>query len=397
MHEEAFDERECKVDIDLARNEVRDIYTYKLLLLGAGESGKSTILKQIKLINRWKPSKDDMARYAAGLRTNIVECMQNVCEQAKVFYGESIEVKDASAERARASIVASKQEVIDDISEFFTPELATGIKALLTAEPFRKTLERRDEYWLLESFDYLIEHIDRIASPKFKPNEEDMLMARVRTTGIVETEFEHKVVEAPKTIYFKVVDVGGQRSERKKWLHCFDNVSAVLFVANLAGYNKRLFEDQQQNRLTESLELLGSVANKSEFSHIPFYLILNKKDLFEQQVRRGDIDSHFTDYKGDSKSMKDVLGFIKEKFLQYAGGKTFQDTFDISARVKVDVQGLFGRIKKQLYDSSMARNATKASSVLARLARREAQLKRYGSQRVETRPIVASEVKMARS
>ena len=97
MHEEAFDERECKVDIDLARNEVRDIYTYKLLLLGAGESGKSTILKQIKLINRWKPSKDDMARYAAGLRTNIVECMQNVCEQAKVFYGESIEVKDASA------------------------------------------------------------------------------------------------------------------------------------------------------------------------------------------------------------------------------------------------------------------------------------------------------------
>ena len=25
-------------------------------------------------------------------------------------------------------------------------------------------------------------------------------------------------------------DVGGQRSERKKWIHCFENVTAIVFM-----------------------------------------------------------------------------------------------------------------------------------------------------------------------
>jgi len=43
-----------------------------------------------------------------------------------------------------------------------------------------------------------------------------VLRARSKTTGITETEFE---VDSTK---FRMVDVGGQRSERKKWIHCFE-------------------------------------------------------------------------------------------------------------------------------------------------------------------------------
>jgi hypothetical protein len=48
-----------------------------------------------------------------------------------------------------------------------------------------------------------------------------------------------------------VVDVGGQRSERKKWIHCFDDVKAIVFVVSLAGYNQVLFEDEEMNRMHE--------------------------------------------------------------------------------------------------------------------------------------------------
>lgn len=47
---------------------------------------------------------------------------------------------------------------------------------------------------------------------------------------------------------FEMYDVGGQRNERKKWIHCFDNVTAVIFVAALSEYDQCLFEDASTNR-----------------------------------------------------------------------------------------------------------------------------------------------------
>lgn len=40
-----------------------------------------------------------------------------------------------------------------------------------------------------------------------------------------------------------MIDVGGQRSERRKWIHCFENVDCLIFVAALSGYDQCLVED----------------------------------------------------------------------------------------------------------------------------------------------------------
>jgi hypothetical protein len=90
---------------------------------------------------------------------------------------------------------------------------------------------------------YYLNEVTRLAGIDFVPNEDDMIMTRVRTTGIVVTE----VKEAPFT--YQVVDVGGQRSERRKWIHCFDDVRAIIFLEGLAGYNQVLFEDNSVNRM----------------------------------------------------------------------------------------------------------------------------------------------------
>lgn len=42
-----------------------------------------------------------------------------------------------------------------------------------------------------------------------------------------------------------MIDVGGQRSERKKWIHCFENVNAILFITAMSEFNMVLEEDNE--------------------------------------------------------------------------------------------------------------------------------------------------------
>jgi len=43
-------------------------------------------------------------------------------------------------------------------------------------------------------------------------------------------------------------DVGGQRSERKKWIHCFENVTSIIFCVALSEYDQVLLEESNQVR-----------------------------------------------------------------------------------------------------------------------------------------------------
>eukprot|EP00004_Rigifila_ramosa_P013184 TRINITY_DN2906_c0_g1_i1.p2 TRINITY_DN2906_c0_g1~~TRINITY_DN2906_c0_g1_i1.p2 ORF type:complete len:158 (-),score=39.77 TRINITY_DN2906_c0_g1_i1:37-510(-) len=93
-------------------------------------------------------------------------------------------------------------------------------------------------------------------------------------------------------------DVGGQRSERKKWIHYFDNVTAVLFVTSLSEYDQMLYEDETQNRMLESLKLFAEICNSKHFVNKSMILFLNKRDLFQEKLPRSPLNKTFPDYTG---------------------------------------------------------------------------------------------------
>ena len=43
-----------------------------------------------------------------------------------------------------------------------------------------------------------------------------------------------------------MVDVGGQRSERRKWIHCFENVTSIIFLVALSEYDQILYESDNE-------------------------------------------------------------------------------------------------------------------------------------------------------
>lgn len=72
----------------------------------------------------------------------------------------------------------------------------------------------------------------RLPLQNYLPTLQDILLARKPTKGIHEYDFEIKNVP------FKMVDVGGQRSERRRWFECFDSVTSILFLVSSSEYDQ---------------------------------------------------------------------------------------------------------------------------------------------------------------
>jgi hypothetical protein len=83
-----------------------------------------------------------------------------------------------------------------------------------------------------------IDSLDRLFASDYVPIDQDILRSRVKTSGISEATFTHDLYT------YRIFDVGGQRSERKKWIHCFENVNGLLFVIAISGYDQCLVEDR---------------------------------------------------------------------------------------------------------------------------------------------------------
>merc|ERR1711871_1938778 len=125
---------------------------------------------------------------------------------------------------------------------------------------------------------YFFENIDRISAADYEAKDQDYLRTRVRTTGVVTSAYKIKSVN------FEFYDVGGQRNERRKWIHFFDDVTAVMYVAAISEYDQTLFEDQNTNRMLEALDLWSQVCELEVFEDSAMILFLNKKDLFLEKI-----------------------------------------------------------------------------------------------------------------
>jgi len=344
-----LDDHTNQVDAELLEEKFKELFQFKVLLLGAGESGKSTIVKQLRLIHNKKPTKADLMRVGDSLHQNTIECMKALLEAAHKFEYPLTPEDEKTAE----AITQIQGEGLSSEGFRIPPELGVAIVQLFNGEAIKKTYARRNEFWLLDSCQYYITHLERFCGTDFLPNDDDSVMARIRTTGIVVSELEQKIAEPkegePDTLLFKVVDVGGQRNERKKWIHCFDDVKAIVFIESLAAYNQVLFEDGSKNRMIESLELFKDISNRPAFKDTPLFLFLNKKDLFETMCLETDLKVCFPEYEG-GKNVQNALAFVEKKFRdQLPTGKQVAVSV-VASVVRRELKAAFDDVKRALFE-----------------------------------------------
>merc|ERR1712176_1075083 len=172
----------------------------------------------------------------------------------------------------------------------FTSEFFEAVSVVWRDGGAQEAYERANEYQLIDCAKFFLDKVDIIADPNYTPENQDILRCRVWTYGIFETRF---VVEKVK---FHMFDVGGQRDQRRKWIQCFNDVTATIFVVACSSYNLTLREDESQNRLTESLELFYSIWNNRWLRNISSILFLNKQDILEDKIKANIPGQRLEDY-----------------------------------------------------------------------------------------------------
>jgi len=268
----------------------------KMLILGSGDSGKSTFVKQMKVLHKDGFSTSEIAKFQGVLQENCLTSMQRIlnCDEVKI----------------PKNLKKDKDAVLE------ADELGQCVKNIIVlwdSEPIKEAFEKRSEYRIQipSTADYFFKNAERFGDSHFQPNPDDMFRAKLKTTGISEVVFELNGIE------FTLVDVGGQRSERRKWLHCFDDVTSVIFLAALDEYDMKLEEDNFTNRLEESLRLFGEVTASNFFQPTSWILFLNKCDLFEEKIKKCPLNTFFDDISEQAgKDYEESCIYIQNRYKQ---------------------------------------------------------------------------------
>uniref|UniRef100_A0A4W6CA89 GNAS complex locus n=1 Tax=Lates calcarifer TaxID=8187 RepID=A0A4W6CA89_LATCA len=368
-------QREANKKIEKQLQKDKQIYraTHRLLLLGAGESGKSTIVKQMRILHVNGFNAEEKKQKIHDIKNNIKEAIEvrnrtlfsvkkfDVCctfhliisrrgsscsEGLKTIdFSMNCCIKLCSSVLSVQTIVAAmstltppcqlacpaNQSRIDYVlnqvnqKDFeFPSEFYDHAKILWQDEGVRACWERSNEYQLIDCAQYFLDRIDVVRQNDYTPTDQDLLRCRVLTSGIFETRFQIDKVN------FHMFDVGGQRDERRKWIQCFNDVTAIIFVVASSSYNMVIREDNQTNRLQEALNLFKNIWNNRWLRTISVILFLNKQDLLAEKVLAGKskIEEYFPEFAryttpddaipepGEDPRVTRAKYFIRDEFLR---------------------------------------------------------------------------------
>ncbi|KAF5322853.1 hypothetical protein D9619_002293 [Psilocybe cf. subviscida] len=344
-------ERSDEIDRQIEEDGKRFKRDCKILLLGSGESGKTTIVKQMKIIHKEGFTKEELALYISIVHRNVFDSAVQVVSYMKKIGLECIE----GGNRVLADKILNHklpQPETDD-QPILSGEIAQAISQLWKDPIIPKVMdEHSSDFYLMDSAPYFFGEVLRIGTAGYLPNETDVLRARAKTVGIKETRFNMGQLS------IHMFDVGGQRSERKKWIHCFESVTSIIFCTALSEYDQVLLEEKNQNRMNESLLLFESVINSRWFLRTSIILFMNKTDVFKVKLNKVPLERYFPEYTGGNDINK-AAKYILWKFMQANRARLSVYPHLTQATDTSNIRLVFAAVKE-----TILQNALKDSGIL---------------------------------
>ena len=296
----------------------------KALILGTSNSGKSTVFRQMQILNTEGFSKAERQMYQRIISENIISSINTLISEFETAGTSLVNENTGQAIDEFKQLMANRSFALDLSEE---SQLLALSQRIWSDSMIQEIFELcRDQLECPESMALLLSEVDVICCEDFVPTNKHILHSRLRTTGVRTLTFFYEKVP------IQIIDVGGQRSERRKWIHHFDDVELLLFCAAVNEFDMVHSEDNTRTAMEESLEVFRSIINSPWFQSKTIVLFLNKVDLLQAKLAKVPVTDYFDDFDGDPKSEKDVLLAIKTRYLscdEQKGRKIF--TFNTCA------------------------------------------------------------------
>jgi len=188
------------------------------------------------------------------------------------------------------------------------------VESIWKEKTFRKIWEENRKYFHNSHLDYFIENLARITSDDYVPTNQDIVRSRQFTIGASTTTFYYQ------NFWWKIIDVGGQIPERRKWSNIVreNAIKGLVYFVALDEYNVYSQEEKGKTNMQVSLKVWSDVVSGEEFSGM-FLLFLNKMDNFEEIISNNydDFKKVYTKYKG-GETPEECANFIKDMFIKRA-------------------------------------------------------------------------------
>lgn len=331
----------CQSDISYGKNKtieeqiLKDKRTNKcsgkILLLGIGESGKSTIFKQFNA-NCGVDKTDSYEEYIPKIYNNIINGVTqliNIYRKSHNSLNPAIDVLNDQIMK----LIEDPSIVSDYIPDPESIEtLSCKIQSLWSISLYKEIYNDRnkDKYYISDGVGYFLDNIYRIFIKNYIPVEQDIFHVRSRTTGIAEIKLKFA-----DDSYFNLIDVGGQNIERRKWFTLFNDITAVIYCAALSDYNARDEENEEGTRLNKSINIFRTVILHPFLAKTAIILFLNKKDVFKEKIEKSEIDElnkYLPDFlskytQNSDKMKKEGKEIVVERLKYLTGISCIKNTF----------------------------------------------------------------------
>jgi len=248
---------------------------------------------------------EERLSYRTTINKYVIQNMQDLIQGTLLLHIEISPENKAAVDKISTFMISEDLEL--------SPEIISNIKTLWRDKGIQQAYNQPRDLSiqginLPDSTEYFYNNIlDSLLDPNYIPSVDDVIRSRAKTVTVVQQEFLYK------ENLFRMIDVGGQRSERKKWLHVFADIDAFIYCVSLSEYDVFLREDISKNRMEDAFEEFENLCNKKILKKISTILFLNKNDLFKEKIQKVDLKICFPDYTGGC-DYTNALTYIKQKF-----------------------------------------------------------------------------------